>query len=112
LLQSVTYHPATRLRELYGTYVQRGARVEKRSMMAQYGALLMLGDMTAAGECLELAAFEHLREGNDALASNVFDSAATAYYLRGLWNAGYLNELAAQNVSYLRDKAMRGSMMM
>lgn len=61
------------------------------------------GDLAMNGEFMEIFAFLCLREGNQDLAQNCFDSAATSYYLCGLWNAGQINEWAANNIGRLVD---------
>jgi hypothetical protein len=57
------------------------------------------GNMGAAGELIELLAFELVRGGDHGAASACFDYAATCFYLTGHWNAGRMNEWASKNTA-------------
>jgi hypothetical protein len=82
----------------YKSFIQREQKTEASPLFL--GALTA-GDLAALGEAVEMLAFEYLRDANFSSASGCFDYAATAFYLRGLWNAGLHNEWAAANVERL-----------
>lgn len=58
---------------------------------------LYSADMGALGEFVEMLAFDQVRKEDFESASAYFDYAASCFYLRGLWNAGRINEWAAAN---------------
>ncbi|MGJ6970063.1 SIR2 family protein [Streptosporangium sp. G11] len=61
------------------------------------------GGLAGVGEFAELLAFEYLRRGDTGRARNIFDYAATRFYLSGNWNAGRLNEWASVNIERVKD---------
>ena len=71
---------------------------------------IYLGDMALGGELCELAAFACLRDGEVERAHDYFDTAATSYYLMGLWNGGKLNEWASNNIESLIEQAKSNSL--
>lgn len=85
----------------YQDYVRRPKKTPKEKLDLAYYPALFGGDMAAYGEHMELLAFDCLRENNSDAARNYFDDAATAFYLRGLWNAGHINEWASKNIDKL-----------
>jgi hypothetical protein len=70
-------------------------------MLSQYSGML-LGDLALSGELAEMAAFTCLRKDEFDRAKGYFDTAATYYYLTGLWNGGRVSEWASQNVETLK----------
>lgn len=66
---------------------------------------LISGDVAALGEFTEILGFHHLRDRSHEKAIACFDYAATCFYLRGLWNAGALNEWAAANTKKMETLA-------
>jgi hypothetical protein len=69
-----------------------------------------LGNMALAAELMELAGFACLRDGDDDRAAGYLDTAATYYYLTGLWNAGQLNEWASRNIDVVRPHAKQNTL--
>lgn len=68
------------------------------------------GDMALGGELSELAGFHYLRDGDDNRAKAYFDSAATYYYLTGLWQGGEQLEWASRNLDQVRVHAAAKSL--
>ena len=93
---------------IYRSYVRLGKRVDDSWVYLM--TPLMSADLAGLGECCEIWAFEHLRDGALETAANLFDYAATCFYLRGLHNVGRLNEWAARNIEKLSDSAARNSL--
>lgn len=71
---------------------------------------LLSSDMGALGEFVEVLAFDQIRKGELERASAFFDYAASCFYLRGLWNAGRLNEWAAANVKEISPLAKNNTL--
>lgn len=71
---------------------------------------LLSSDMGALGEFVEVLAFDQIRKGELERASAYFDYAASCFYLRGLWNAGRLNEWAAANVKEIAPIAKNNTL--
>ena len=93
---------------LYKSYVRQGEKIDDLKM---YHLLpLFSSDMAASGEFMEMLAFERLREEKIETARNLFDYAATSFYLRGLWNAGKVNEWAAKNIERMIDTAKKNTL--
>jgi hypothetical protein len=67
----------------------------------------VLGDLALAGELTELAAFACLRDDESLRAKGYFDTAATYYYLVGLWNAGKLCEWASEHVDTIKHREIQ-----
>lgn len=114
LLDSIICPPQNKAKlsrgNLYRRYIRGDGKAERPGIYALGGS--MVGDLAFAAECLEIEAFEYLRDGETEQAKNIFDCAATYYYLRGLWNAGYLNEQAAKNPEFLMEVVENRSLMM
>lgn len=71
---------------------------------------MAMGDMALGAELTELAAFSCLFHDDDARALGYFDTAATYFYLVGLWNAGAHNEWACRNLAEVREYAKKYSL--
>jgi hypothetical protein len=84
---------------IYRGFVRESARVDDWRIYIV--TPLVSGDLAGLGETCEIWAMESIRDGDLVVASNLFDYAATCYYLRGLWNAGKMNEWAASNTDQL-----------
>jgi len=82
----------------------------KDFMLSGYSAIA-LGDLGLAGELTELAAFACLRDGEPVRAKAYFDTAATYYYLTGLWNSGRLCELASDNLDLVKRSGIENLLM-
>lgn len=93
---------------IYRSYVRLGKRVD--DWWVYLMTPLMSADLAGLGECCEIWAFEHVRDWALETAANLFDYAATCFYLRGLGKAGRLNEWAVRNVETLIDSAARNSL--
>ncbi|MBM3158092.1 MAG: hypothetical protein FJ004_12550 [Chloroflexi bacterium] len=93
---------------LYRSYVRQGEKIDDLNMY--YYFPLVSSDMAASGEFIEILAFERLREDKIESARNLFDHAATSFYLRGLWNAGQANEWAARNVESMVDISKKNTL--
>ena len=94
----------------YRSFLARPEQEEDdaRNLVLNHMSWIMLGDMALGAELTEVAAFACLRHGEDERAQGHFDTAATYYYLTGLWNAGRLNEWACNNTDQVRDQAKNG----
>lgn len=64
-------------------------------MLSQYSGTT-LGDLALSGELAEVSAFACLRNNEIEWAKGYFDTAATYYYLTGLWDGGKLSEWACK----------------
>lgn len=95
--------------KIYKSYVRIGGKIDDEKLY-MYPPLVG-SDMAAEGENMEILAFEYLRESQKELARDYFDYAATSFYLRGLWNAGQLNEWAANNIESMVDLAKRNTLL-
>jgi SIR2-like domain len=71
---------------------------------------LYSADLGALGEYVEMLAFDQVRKEDFESASAFFDYAASCFYLRGLWNAGRINEWAASNTETLREIAKKNTL--
>ena len=69
---------------------------------------ITLGDMALGAELTEVAAFACLRHGEEDRARGFFDTAASFYYLMGLWNAGPHSEWACSNTGRIEKYATNG----
>ena len=94
---------------IYKSYVHEGERIS--DWRIYFMTPLLSADLAAMGESCEVWAFEKIREGDLALAANLFDYAATGFYLRGMVKAGALNEWASRNVEKLTEIAKGNSLM-
>jgi hypothetical protein len=72
---------------------------DARNMGLNQVSWITLGDMALGAELTEVAAFSCLCHGEEDRARGFFDTAASFYYLTGLWNAGRHNEWASSNIS-------------
>lgn len=70
-------------------------------ILSQYAGMAV-GDLALSGELAEISAFTCLEKGEVERAKGYFDTAATYYYLTGLWNGGSLAEGACENVAALK----------
>jgi hypothetical protein len=70
-------------------------------MLSQYAGMAV-GDLALSGELAEISAFTCLQRGEVERAKGYFDTAATYYYLTGLWNGGNLAAWASENVEGLQ----------
>jgi SIR2-like domain len=91
----------------YRSFLARPEQEEDdaRNLVLNHMSWITLGDMELGAELTEVAAFACLRQGEDDRARGHFDTAATYYYLTGLWNAGRLNEWACNNIDQVKDHA-------
>lgn len=94
---------------IYKSFVREGERIS--DWKVYFMTPLLSADLAAMGESCEIWAFERVRDGDLTLAANLFDYAATSFYLRGLVNAGALNEWATKNVEKLTGIAKGNSLM-
>jgi hypothetical protein len=94
---------------LSATILEPGESTEDKGPLSDEGLSVMTAlyssDLGALGEFIEILAFEQIRNGQPEQASAYFDYAASCFYLRGLWNAGRLNEWAAANVEEINRLA-------
>jgi hypothetical protein len=88
----------------YKSFLRRPEREDDdvKDFMLNNWAPQNLGDLALAGELTELAAFACLRDDESLRAKCYFDTAATYYYLTGLWNAGRLCEWASEHLDTLK----------
>jgi hypothetical protein len=70
----------------------------------------MLGDLGLAGEVAELAGFACARDGDLDGARACLDTAATYYYLTGLWNGGRAMEWASDHLEAVRASAVANTL--
>jgi hypothetical protein len=96
----------------YRSFLGRPEREEDdaRDIALNQVSWMTLGNMALGAELAELAAFTCLNYGEEDRAKGFFGSAATCYYLTGLWNAGQLNEWASQNIEPLKRHAKDGTL--
>lgn len=71
---------------------------------------IALGDLGLAGELAELAGFASHRKGELERAAGFFDSAATFYYLDGLWRAGEFCESMSRRTHTIEPEAMMNTL--
>lgn len=95
---------------IYQDYIRRAKKSYQEKVMVSIFPALVGSDMAAYGEHMELLAFDYLREKNIDAARNCFDDAASAFYLRGLWNAGHINEWASKNIKQLAAEMIDSSL--
>jgi hypothetical protein len=95
-------------KRMYKSYLNMGEKIKGSQWYIAAG--IVGADMAAEGEFVEILAFEYLRDGKLDYASNSFDYAATSFYLRGLWNAGRLNEWASKHPDKLVGLARQDSL--
>jgi hypothetical protein len=81
---------------------------DARNLALNQVSWITLGDMALGAELTEVAAFDCLRHGDEDHARGFFDTAATFYYLTGLWNAGRHSEWACSNIDRIKEYAMNG----
>jgi hypothetical protein len=88
----------------YKAYLGKPERADDDAasfMLSQYAGTV-LGDLALSGELAEIAAFTCLQRGEVERAKGYFDTAATYYYLTGLWNGGKSAEWACENVAAIK----------
>jgi hypothetical protein len=95
--------------KIYKSYTRMGEKIDDEKLYTY--PPLVGSDMAAEGENIEILAFEYLREGKKELARNYFDYAATSFFLRGLLNAGQLNEWASNNIESISDIAKKSTLL-
>ncbi len=93
---------------IYRSYIGLAKRIE--DWWVYVLTPLYSADLAGLGECCEVWAFERVRDGDLESAASLFDYAATCFYLRGLQNAGRLNEWAAGNAHALAAISSRNSL--
>jgi hypothetical protein len=93
---------------IYKSFVREGERIS--DWRIYFMTPLLSADLAAMGESCEIWAFEKIRDGDLDSAANLFDYAATSFYLRGMVNAGALNEWATKNVEKLTEIAKGNSL--
>ena len=81
---------------------------DARNMFLNQVSWITLGNMALGAELTEVAAFACLRHGEEDLARGYFDTAASFYYLKGLWNAGRYSEWACNNAGNVKEYATSG----
>ena len=81
---------------------------DARNLMLNQLSWITLGDMALGAELTEVAAFACLRHGEEDRARGFFDTAASFYYLMGLWNAGRHSEWACSNTGRIKKYATNG----
>jgi hypothetical protein len=94
---------------IYRGFVRESARIDDWRIYTV--TPLLSGDLAGLGEMCELWAMENIRDGDLMVASSLFDYAATCFYLRGLWNAGKMNEWAASNTDQLIEVSKGNSLL-
>lgn len=96
--------------KLYKNFINDGLVKIEQDFEYWYPSLVS-GDMAAMGEFLELWAFKKIQKSELEEAENIFNYAADCYYLRGLWNAGKLNEYAANNIEKISSQNRGNSLL-
>ena len=92
--------------KIYKSYVGQGKKIDDRK--SYYNASVMSPNI--GGELFEILAFERLRNQNLQIAQNLFDYAATSFYLCGLSRAGELNEWASKNAEKMMNPLKRNTL--
>jgi hypothetical protein len=97
--------------QIYRSFVGHGDKLDREELRELIERIALYhGDLAAYGELLEILAFEYLHDGQHDMARRVFDAAATSFYLRGLWNAGRVNEWASNNIDRLVRSSRKNSL--
>jgi hypothetical protein len=78
---------------------------DPRNLILNQFSWITLGDMALGAELTEVAAFACLRHGEEDRARGFFDTAASFYYLTGLWSAGRHSEWACSNLDRIKECA-------